>query len=256
MGNADDKMSDNSLDPWSFLKEWAKNYPQAARIVLGAVACFAAVALVANFGLDLQANIPNVLYILFIGIFLAVLARAVSDKLMMGALSWFAFILFVCWVSAFTALRVVPLSSTARQQLGCAVYFLRDCETLADKDAQVSPNSSSVSPALSPAVPANGLDPGKYKVFVQFAGVLQRDSVRAMMQQLKDQGWNVQGVSGGGQRTAAAAGLSEIRYPPGSEAAAKALAAVVESSKLSARPLGVAANGSLDSSNLEVWISR
>lgn len=97
---------------------------------------------------------------------------------------------------------------------------------------------------------------GKYRALVQFTGRLDRRNVRAMMQQLESQGWNVQGVDGGGQRTAAAVGTSEIRYPAGSEAAAKELAGIVQSAKLSAAPVGTALNNAVKKDELEVWISR
>jgi hypothetical protein len=247
---------DTRSNPLSFLTEWAKANPQAAPIVMGAIACFAAAAVIGQFGIDLQASIPNVFYILGIGVFLLVLARVVSNELMMRALAWFLLGLVVCWILAFIIHRSAPISVTSRQQLGCVVYFWKDCVTVADNEAQrTAPAPSAAGPLAAPEA-GTDVDPRRYTVFVQFAGSLQRDAVRSLMQQLQSQGWKVQGVDGGGQRTAAAAGFSEIRYPPGNEAAAKALAAVVQSSKLSARPIGLSPNSSILKDVLEVWISR
>jgi hypothetical protein len=241
--------------PLGFLKAWAKDNPQQAALLFGGIACFAAVSVVLGFGLRFEGIIAPIFYILGVGVALAIATRIVNDKLMMTGLSWFALGLGVLWVITFVVYKSAPLSSTRSQQLYCIVYFWIDCKTNVDEDTRTAAPASTP-PVKSPTPVAANIQPSRYQVFVQFAGVLTRDSVRAMMQKLKEQGWNVQGVAGGGERKASAAGTSEIRFKDGDEAAAQALAASVQTFGLTARPVGVKQNNTIDSGTLEVWISR
>lgn len=249
-----DRSDVSSSSPLDFLKEWAKENPQPAALLLGGVACFAAVAAVLGFGIRFEAAIAPVFYILGVGVALIVATRIVNNTLMMNGLSWFALGLGILWVVTFLAFRIVPLTSTHSQQLSCVVWFWIDCRTNVDGDthAIAAPTSP---PAAVPPVRAD-IQPAKYQVLVQFAGVLTRDSIRGMMQRLKEQGWNVQGVAGGGQRTSTAAGTAEIRARESDKAAAQALATAVQASGLTARPVEFKLNNAIESGTLEVWISR
>lgn len=248
--------------PLDFLKEWATKNPQPAALLFGGIACFAAVAVVLGFGIRFEAAIAPIFYVLGVGIALAVATRIVNNALMMNGLSWFVLGLGILWVVTFLAYRVVPLSSTHSQQLSCVVWFWIDCRTIVDDDTHT--NALPVPPSPPPPPPpvvvppptATGIQPAKYQVLVQFAGVLTRDSVRGMMQRLKEQGWNVQGIAGGGQRTSTAAGTAEVRARESDRAAAQALATAVQASGLTAKPVEVKPNNSVESGTLEVWISR
>jgi hypothetical protein len=67
---------------------------------------------------------------------------------------------------------------------------------------------------------AAGIERRSYRVFVQFAGALQRENMIAFARGLRDQGWNVQGADQGGERTASAAGINVIRHGSTDDAAA------------------------------------
>lgn len=54
--------------------------------------------------------------------------------------------------------------------------------------------------------------PAENRVFVQFAGAVAREDVAAASRALLDAGWDVPNAERGGERTASAAGLNEIRY--------------------------------------------
>jgi len=96
---------------------------------------------------------------------------------------------------------------------------------------------------------------GLYRVFIQFAGVIQRRQVIAVNNSLRDAGWNVQGSSG--ERLAAAAGLNEVRYGRAEDKpAADALAAALDATGLSARPVRVRPLSIVRPGVLEAWISR
>ncbi|WP_179363935.1 hypothetical protein [Rhizobium sophoriradicis] len=178
-----------------------------------------------------------------------------NNELMMTVLSWFVFSLGLLWVLLFIIYKIIPMPATLSQQISCAVWFLKDCKTVVDTDTQATgpaPPDASVLPSRQSV----DIQPAKYEVYVQFAGVLARDSVRAMMRKLGEQGWNVQGAEGGGQRTSDATGTSEVRYAAGDKAAAEALAAAVQESHLSSRAVNAIQNSSVEKSKLEVWISR
>jgi hypothetical protein len=123
-----------------------------------------------------------------------------------------------------------------------------------DRSAAVNPRAK----AEVPELPSDkSISLSNYQVFVQFAGALSRDDVRAMMRRLSEAGWSVQGVEGGGERTPAAAGLREVRYSAAAdEAAAKALARAVQASSLVSRPIVTKLSGEAEKGALEVWISR
>lgn len=50
------------------------------------------------------------------------------------------------------------------------------------------------------------------RVYVQFAGALSREKVTEVLLKLKGEGWNVQNASRGGERTAKAVGIDQVRY--------------------------------------------
>lgn len=54
--------------------------------------------------------------------------------------------------------------------------------------------------------------PRNNRVFVQFAGTLSRDDVTAASLLLVAEGWRVEGADRGGERTAKAAGVDQVRY--------------------------------------------
>lgn len=101
------------------------------------------------------------------------------------------------------------------------------------------------------------------RVFVQFAGALSRDRVIWVSMALRDElGWNVQGADRGGERTAAANGVDQVRYfRPEDKALATALARAYNALGVwdGFEPLNVALltgfEGSVPPGHLEVWTS-
>lgn len=100
----------------------------------------------------------------------------------------------------------------------------------------------------------SGIDPGNYTIYVQFAGVIQREEVNALIALLRRDGWN---VLGGAERLASAAGLNEVRFgPAGDGEAASALAAALNDSKWSGKDVRAKRVGVVRPGILELWISR
>jgi len=253
------------MNPWQVVNDFVKTNPQAAALLLGAIACFAAVAVVGTLGINLQSEIPSVLYVIGIGVLLSIVTSVVTsivgDKLIMIALKWFVVGIAALWVALFIVQLIYPES----QRIACAVHFWATCQFTADKVAEItadkvaeSTESTPAVPAALPEIPPNaGFQPANYKVFVQFAGVITRDSVKSMMRALRNNGWNVQGANAGGERTVAAAGYTEVRYPNESDLqAARALAREVQAANLTSHAITEQRTPSIAKGSLEVWVSR
>lgn len=109
---------------------------------------------------------------------------------------------------------------------------------------------------------ANGssevVTPVTYKnpVFMQFGGSIVRDDTKKLMQDLTKIGWNMQGVSLGGERTAKAAGLRVVRYAPDvDKKIAEQLAQHLSLSPLISKGMTTERNNLVKAGTLEIWIS-
>ena len=254
MANADETPAKPS--PLDFLKTWAEANPQQATVLLAGVACFAAVAIVLGFGIDLQANVKNVYIVLGVGVSLLVVTRILNNELMANALTWFALLIGMAWLVVFIVFQAGLGDPVTHQRLGCLVKFWQDCQLTADQlGAQAAPkiNSGAFSDITrnQPPAPAPNL-----AVKVQFAGAIERDTIRTMMKDLTSKNWKVLGVAGGGERTAKAATYAEVRYSGANKAAAEALARAVSAYGIAGRPLTAVSNAAVDPNELEVWISN
>lgn len=105
--------------------------------------------------------------------------------------------------------------------------------------------------------------PGPGLVYIQFAGSIPREDVAKVALELEAQGWNVQEPESGGQRTASAAGLNEVRFfHPEDRAAAEQLAQAFLSSSAdwlsgSMRVRDFSSAGlQAPEGQLEVWTSK
>jgi hypothetical protein len=242
------------LEPIQWIREFAKRNPQSATLLFGGVACFAAVAAVGSMGLDLESKILPALYVIGIGIVLVIATAIINNRFMLNTVSWFIIVMTAMWMIMFIISRF-----SANPVWACAAYFWTPCRTTADEVATAQSVSRPASPVQSPAKSAapGSIQPGNYKVLVQFAGVLQREDVRAMMKKLREFGWNVLGVDGGGQRTGAAAGYGEIRYRNNVDAsAAQELAQLIQSTKIVSKTISIKQNSTIEAGTLEVWISQ
>ena len=137
--------------------------------------------------------------------------------------------------------------------------------TDAEKDAQGVRSASSGQAVLVPKAdivrPARTFDlPAKtaahpQKVFIQFAGLIQRPDVAALNRALAASGWNVQGRDG--ERTGRAAGLNEVRYSADEDReAAHELARILTAAQLGSGEVAAKRVKVIVPGTLEVWVSR
>lgn len=234
-----------------------KANPVAAGIIVAAATAFAALSLVTITGGSLESRIPAVAYLILIGTGIYVISSIVQDPVLNRLIRWGVIGLLSMWCGAFVASRFSPDSP----RLACTVYFWTPCRTVADNVAAGNAPSLQI-----PAVPRSTVigsappvatAPSPAPVFMQFAGTYDRDDVRAAMRQLVALGWNMQGVAGGGERTAAAAGFNEIRIrEPAMQDAAAQLAAALGATGLTAKNLKIIQSNSVSPGRFEIWVSR
>ncbi|SIQ73656.1 hypothetical protein SAMN05880582_103172 [Rhizobium sp. RU20A] len=140
----------------------------------------------------------------------------------------------------------------------CLVRPLESCTEVQDAIAssETAPVIKPVEEAAATATPpAAAVDKSKYTIYVQFAGY-PRETVVKAAQALQAAGWKVVGAAQGGERLAAAAGLSQVRYSgEADKAAAELLASDINQTGIKA---GVKAtpNPVIVPGVLEVWIGQ
>ncbi|WP_026190653.1 hypothetical protein [Methylobacterium sp. WSM2598] len=248
------------MNPVEYLRDFAKQYPTQGAILASAIACFAAVALIEQFGTRLESAIPAVVYVLAVGVVLFLLVRFLSEPIAQRASGWFIALLIVAWLPLFVWSRSRP----ENERLACVVYFWLPCRIAADaaaSQAQAAPPAGTPAPAKPAGATAAPAGPAaearaKYQVYIQFAG-FPRPAIAALANALAAQGWAVQGAGAGGERVAAAATLAEVRYgDPAAKPAAEALAAALNQSGIVPRTVRAVPLAIIRPNVLEVWIGQ
>jgi predicted acylesterase/phospholipase RssA len=108
-------------------------------------------------------------------------------------------------------------------------------------------------PAPAPPDPGTRVQRSDFPLFVQFAGVITREQIVAMKDQLVGSGWRVLGDL---KRTPAAAGQNEVRYSGDDAQPATLLAEEIVKAIQTARPVRIVRNANVAANTLQVWISR
>lgn len=231
-----------------------------ATFLFAGLGILAVVAIGSSFGIDLHTALIMGAYLIGLTLALYVFVFIAADTLIQRVLAWFMTAIIIMIVGVLFVASVFPNQQFVAPSY-CLVRFWERCAivaaTIADETTAAKPAAvPSAKPATAPST-STDVRPSNYQVFVQFAGIISRDDVRSMMGELRNAGWNVQGVEGGGQRTADAIGLNLVRYRSDEDkAAASALASAVETFKLSNRALSTERNSRVSTRSLEVWISR
>lgn len=254
-------MADGSGDgpakqsPVDTLKEYAVSHPREFSVLASAVAVTATIVMIIQYGITPESALSYLVYIFGVAFALAIVTFILNSAVLLQLFAYFFSALFAGWILCSIASSVWPENDALR----CIRYVLTDCRTITDRaakaEAEARPRPGPVPQVLPPPPP--GIDPSRFRVFVQFAGAIARDDVRRLMSALGAIGWNVQGADKGGERTPKAAGLSVVRYPDSSSAAAaRQLAAEVDKVRLGRPGVGTELNSAVAPGTLEVWISN
>ncbi len=108
-------------------------------------------------------------------------------------------------------------------------------------------------PPPPPPDPVTQVQRSNYALLVQFAGVITREQINAMKDQLVGLGWRALGDL---RRTPAAAGLNEVRYSGDDAQPATLLAQEIGKAIQTTRPVRIVRDASVAANTLQVWISR
>lgn len=265
------------MSPIAILERLLSIDRNAARVVFAGLGVLAAAAIAASFKIGGDVLFDLGALVLGFGAVLGVLAFILKDGALKAVVGWIVVLAGMTYGATVFAAGVIPgLVVPPLNPVDCIVKFWVPCrESGGPADAAAVRAFAAVGPPpqvqpLPPPSTAAGqaVLKSEYEVVVQFAGAITRDAVRSMMQGLQNSGWRVQGVSGGGERTAAAYRLNEVRFAtPEDRAAAVELAREVQSSNLVANQVNAVQLQRVQrqtpqpgspggARRLEVWISR
>lgn len=265
------------MSPIAILERLLSIDRNAARVVFAGLGVLAAAAIAASFKIGRDVLLDLGALVLGFGAVLGVLAFVLKDGALKATVGWFVVLAGMTYGATVFAAGVIPgLVVPPLNPVDCIVKFWVPCRASggpADAAAVRAVAAAGPPPEVQPLPPpptaaGQAVLKSEYEVVVQFAGAITRDAVRSMMQGLQKSGWRVQGVSEGGERTAAAYRFNEVRFAtPEDRAAAIELAREVQSANLVANQVNavqlqraqrqVPQPGSPGGPRrLEVWISR
>ncbi|WP_377291464.1 hypothetical protein [Rhizobium sp. SG2393] len=258
-------------NPQSTLRELLKVDHTTAIFLMATMTILAIVGAFAAFNIDAWTLLLYGLVSLILTFLFTVIAAIVASRATRQILGWIVLALALAWLfltaagglfNPVTGLIASIFESRTPpvwlKGIECWVRPLENCtkvqDTIATSDA--APAIKPVDEAEAPATtPAAAVDKSKYTIYVQFAGY-QRQTVIDAAKALQAAGWKVQGAAQGGQRLAAAAGLSQVRYSADADkAAAELLASDINQTGIKG---GVAAtqNPVIVPGVLEIWIGQ
>src|ERR1041385_4010040 len=242
------------MNPADVLKELFRIDRRLGKVIYAGLAVLAAAAIVISWEIDIESAVRVGLYMLALAVAVFAIASIAGNPLLSLFLGWsFALMMILSAASLFVSAVfqprwIAPPYCLVKFWLPCSAPGGAGDEFAESKFTPVNP----VQPDVAPP-PANEVKTSEYRVFVQFAGVIRREDVRAMMKKLGDSGWQVQGAAGGGERTTAAIGYNEIRYSsPDDEKAARKLAIEVQGANLVSKPIKVQKINGIRNKTLEV----
>lgn len=241
------------MEPFDILSQLLKINRRIATFLFAGLGLLAVIAIATSWAVDVRTAMIMGSYFIGLTTLLFTFVAVIRDPILQRVLAWFVTLMIIVTTLVLFYSAVSP-GQNAFAPAYCLVRFWERCvdvqEAVADRNK--APPTGVTPPAPAPAVHASD-----YIVYVQFAGLISRDSVKTMMSGLSQNGWNVQGVSRGGERTSSAAGVNEIRYGKEEDkAAADALANAVNAYGLSSSKVGTLRVPSIGAKRLEVWISR
>lgn len=232
--------------------------------LVAGLAVMAAGAIVSTWQVDWRTMALIGIYVVCLGVILVTVANlSEGPRLLLG---WFVVLMIIAIVSTLFVSAVFRPRTVA--PTWCLVQFWNKCEDataiVAERNSEQLVAATSV-PAVIPAptsttgelqTSSSGDVPLlQQQVFIQFAGLITRESVIELNRALRRGGWQV--ASDSGERTENARGLNEVRYGPAADRdAAETLAAAVTAANIGSAPVQVKQLDMIRPNTLELWISN
>ncbi len=228
---------------------------RAGAILLAGVAAFGTVATVKSYGFDSEGATAFAVTIVLMGLLVIVAGRLAHDSAIIKVVSWFLVTVFMVYFSALVVSVIVP-GQTFVAPFSCLLRPGSPCNAVGGVNDRLAAEAAPSQPPVTVPPTAAAEAVGRQQVFVQFAGLITRENIIALAKGLAAAGWNMQGSDRGGERTSAAIGYNEVRYPDDSDrAAAEKLAEAISATGIVAKPV-TAKKAAIAKGTLEVWLSR
>ena len=258
-----------AFTPVDALTKLYKIDPNSAKYLLAGIAVFGAASIVSAAHVDVPTMGLVGLYVLALGLLLIVVANLpVILRVILGT---FIVLLIIAVLSTiFISCVTVPAWPKPSY---CLVKFWMPCskaeEAYAERNApslnadvniaKVISAPASLPKPMDASAPKDQVKPVPVipprRVFIQFAGMITRDSVRNLNASLARGGWLMQSTSG--ERTEVAAGMNELRYGQETDAAAAGkLADAVTATGITSSPVVPRYYPQVGKENFELWISK
>lgn len=140
--------------------------------------------------------------------------KVIDGSILPRIIVWYFTSLLLLTISAFWVQAILRTPAPFLVEARCFVdLWSQGCPlgTPIAQKVEVAPPARTESQQGSP--PDTTYKPEKRnRVYVQFAGALSRKEVTEVSLMLEREGWNVQGAERGGERTAKAVGIDQVRY--------------------------------------------
>lgn len=200
-----------------------------------------------------------------VGLILFMMFLAQTPLLVRRGVGSLIAILFSVWAVALVGSVLAPnaLNALGISSTHCIAtfHFAERCQVSSALAGEGIQPQATVNADTAPAAPPQAAVTSKVPVFIQFAGY-QRQVIIDIAEKLGVSGWNVRGATQGGERTANAAGLAEVRYfnsadKPVAEALAASVSAAMNGSpNIMIKDLSNTRYAQAPNSHMEVWIGE
>jgi len=140
--------------------------------------------------------------------------KAIDGSIIPKIIVWYFTFMVLATLSVFWVQAILRTPSPFLVEARCFVdIWSQGCPLGAPmaKFVELAPLEKGLSPENKSSEVGYRPD-SRNKVFVQFSGELSRENVAQVSVALKEHSWNVQGASRGGERTAQAVGIDQVRY--------------------------------------------
>lgn len=192
------------MNPLDVFTNLLKINPRMGRFVAIGAMVLSLAAMVAAFGVAEDVLIRTAVYVLIFSVVVVVLANL--QGLPVRVVGWCLTVCFTAWVIVVVVQTVSNNGVSWLAPTQCLVSPISDGCSFAQQSEPVAVVASNA--VIETATPPEEVA----RVYVHFAGAIDRSSVIQLAGSLEEQGWPVAEATRGGERTGKSAGFNEVRY--------------------------------------------